>query len=138
MNGDCPADVSGIFRNIPTSVGDLRTARQQAMGEPTLIVDTTARIVSMDSDIQKLLYGLLGPAIIGLPGNILAIAVASTRQNRKLSPSVYIIAMGVADSVFLLEIIWLVAYQRFFDEGMMLDSITLLTRYMNNNKPICL
>ncbi|XP_064624468.1 galanin receptor type 2-like [Lineus longissimus] len=96
------------------------------MEEPDPVA-TTSPVVPLDSDILKVLYGILGPSILGLMGNPLAIAVASRSQNR-LSPSVYIIAMGVADSVYLLEAVCFVVCQKLFDEGMMLNHVTLLTR----------
>ena len=89
---------------------------------------SSAPMVRIDNDLQNILYGLLAPAIIGLPGNLLAIAVASRKQNKGISTSVYIIAMGVADSIFLLEVIWYVTYLNLFDRGLLLRHVGLLTR----------
>jgi hypothetical protein len=46
------------------------------------------------------------PVTFGVPGNILTIMVANRKHNRKLSPSVYMTAMAVADTIFLLELSW--------------------------------
>ena len=54
-------------------------------------------------DILYFFYIWIIPITIGLPGNILAVLVANRKHNRKLSPCIYIMAMGVADTVLLLE-----------------------------------
>jgi phosphotransferase system glucose/maltose/N-acetylglucosamine-specific IIC component len=46
------------------------------------------------------------PVVFGVPGNILAIIVANRKHNRKLSPSIYMTAMGLADTLFLLQATW--------------------------------
>ena len=92
---------------------------------------TTSQVIHLDEDIERMLYGLIAPPIIGLPGNLLAIAVACRRQNSNLSPSVYIIAMGVADSVFLLAVVCFVVILKCLDKGIFSAHETLLlTRYV--------
>jgi hypothetical protein len=58
------------------------------------------------------------PVAIGIPGNILAILVANRKHNRKLSPCIYMTAMAVADSLFLLEVTWYYSllYQGYLDD----------------------
>ena len=46
------------------------------------------------------------PVTFGVPGNIMTILVANRKHNRKLSPCIYMTAMAVADTLFLLEILW--------------------------------
>jgi hypothetical protein len=47
-------------------------------------------------------YTPIPPFIFGLPGNLLIIIIASRKHNRDLSPSVYMTAMAVVDSILLL------------------------------------
>jgi hypothetical protein len=54
--------------------------------------------------LSKYTWGI--PVAFGVPGNILSIFVANRRHNRKLSPSVYMTAMAVVDTIFLLEATW--------------------------------
>jgi hypothetical protein len=51
-------------------------------------------------------YTWIVPSTLGIPGNILSVVVANKKHNRRLSPCVYMTAMAVADTVFLLEITW--------------------------------
>jgi hypothetical protein len=54
-------------------------------------------------DISYLFFIWLLPPVVGIPGNILAIIVANRKRNKQFSPCIYMTAMGVADSVFLVE-----------------------------------
>ena len=47
-------------------------------------------------------YGWLISVIIGVPGNFVALLVSLLQHNRRLSPSVYIACMAVADNIVLL------------------------------------
>jgi hypothetical protein len=51
-------------------------------------------------------YTLFVPVIFGIPGNIMTVLVANRKHNKKLSPCIYMTAMAVADTVFLLEVMW--------------------------------
>ncbi|XP_064619610.1 uncharacterized protein LOC135483041 [Lineus longissimus] len=54
-------------------------------------------------DISYFFFIWVIPVVVGIPGNALAIIVANRKHNRQLSPCVYMTAMGVADTVLLLE-----------------------------------
>jgi threonine/homoserine/homoserine lactone efflux protein len=54
-------------------------------------------------DISYLFYFWLIPVVVGIPGNVMAIIVANRKHNRRLSPCIYMTAMGVADTVLLME-----------------------------------
>ncbi|XP_064637544.1 growth hormone secretagogue receptor type 1-like [Lineus longissimus] len=60
------------------------------------------------------------PVVLGVPGNILTILVARQKHNRKMSPCVYMTAMAVSDTAFLLDVTW---YYSLFYQGH-LDAIT--------------
>ena len=47
-------------------------------------------------------YESLPPLAFGLPGNILIILIANRKHNRHLSPSTYMTAMAVVDSITIL------------------------------------
>ena len=47
-------------------------------------------------------YVSVAPFIIGFPGNIMIILVATRKHNLLLSPCIYMTAMAVADTVLLL------------------------------------
>ena len=47
-------------------------------------------------------FGSLPPLAFGLPGNVLIILIANRKHNRHLSPSIYMTAMAVVDSITLL------------------------------------
>ncbi|XP_064622240.1 C-C chemokine receptor type 5-like [Lineus longissimus] len=55
-------------------------------------------------DLFSLFAAAAIPLIFGVPGNILAFLVACQKQNRKLSPSIYMAAMAVVDNLFLLDV----------------------------------
>jgi hypothetical protein len=85
------------------------------------VTDSTAdeedqEIIAILKIVQTALsrYTMLVPVIFGVPGNILSIVVANRKHNRNLSPCVYMAAMGVMDTVFLLEIMW---YYLFYSRG---------------------
>jgi phosphotransferase system glucose/maltose/N-acetylglucosamine-specific IIC component len=46
------------------------------------------------------------PVAFGVPGNILAMIVANRKHNRNVAPCIYMAAMAVADTIFLLEMLW--------------------------------
>jgi hypothetical protein len=48
-------------------------------------------------------YLWIGPTLFGVPGNILSILVANRKHNRGLSPCIYMKAMAVADTLFLVQ-----------------------------------
>jgi ABC-type sugar transport system permease subunit len=56
--------------------------------------------------LTVLMYAWSVPVAFGVPGNILAIFVANRKHNRNLAPCVYMTAMAVADTIFLLEALW--------------------------------
>ncbi|XP_064619894.1 thyrotropin-releasing hormone receptor-like [Lineus longissimus] len=64
---------------------------------------TTLHSLTKPEDLSYFFYIQTVPIAIGIPGNILAIIVANRKNNKQLSPSIYITAMGVADTVLLLE-----------------------------------
>jgi hypothetical protein len=67
---------------------------------------TTEFDVHSSRQTEKLsffVYSWTVPILVGIPGNILAVIVATQRYNRKLSTSVFIAAIGVVDSLFLSE-----------------------------------
>jgi hypothetical protein len=68
-------------------------------------------------DLYKVIYSWLLPAVLGIPGNIMVILIASKEHNRKLSPCIYMIAMALADTVLLLEVAWVVILVRLWDHG---------------------
>jgi hypothetical protein len=49
-------------------------------------------------------YCWIPSVILGIPGNLLTIAVAQRRQNRHLSPCIYMTAMAVVDTILLVVI----------------------------------
>jgi hypothetical protein len=69
----------------------------------SLIISTPGR-----DDLSYFLYIWLVPLMIGLPGNILYVIIANRKHNRHLSPCIYMTAMGVVDTVFVLERIGLI------------------------------
>jgi hypothetical protein len=54
-------------------------------------------------DVKWVQYLWAIPILIGIPGNVMSIVVAVRPNNRNLSPCIYMAAMGVADTVLLLE-----------------------------------
>jgi hypothetical protein len=78
-------------------------------------------------ELHKVMYSWILPVSIGVPGNIMAILVASREHNRKLSPCIYMIAMAVADTVVLLEVAWSIVMARLFDKGI-IKSLDFLVR----------
>jgi hypothetical protein len=51
-------------------------------------------------------YLWIVPVVCGIPGNIMSVLVANRKHNRDLSPCVYITAMAVADTLFLVGQAW--------------------------------
>jgi hypothetical protein len=51
-------------------------------------------------------YLWIVPVVSGIPGNIISILVANRKHNRNLSPCVYITAMAVSDTLFLVGQAW--------------------------------
>jgi hypothetical protein len=64
-------------------------------------------------------YSWLVPVVIGVPGNVLAILIANRKHNRHLSPCIYMMAMGVADTVLLLNMAWCVCFIFLLAEGIL-------------------
>ncbi|XP_064628955.1 growth hormone secretagogue receptor type 1-like [Lineus longissimus] len=60
------------------------------------------------------------PVCFGIPGNILTIIVANRKHNRRVSPCIYMTAMAVVDTIFLLDLLW---FYSIFNTGQ-LDGIT--------------
>jgi hypothetical protein len=79
-------------------------------------------------DLYKILYSWFLPVALGIPGNLMAILIASKEHNRKLSPCIYMIAMAVADTVLLLVVAWVVILVRLWDLGIV-TSREYLVRY---------
>jgi hypothetical protein len=91
------------------------------------MMDATTLVVEETDDISYLLYFWLIPAIVGIPGNALAVIVANRKHNRQLSPCIYMTAMGVADTVLLLErIMMVICLEVFFEYGIITDSLARL------------
>ena len=67
-----------------------------------------------DADIIHYMFVWLAPVAIGVPGNVLAILIAARKNNRNLSPCIYMMAMGVADNILLLEVAWSVTFNGYF------------------------
>ncbi|XP_064642449.1 uncharacterized protein LOC135496833 [Lineus longissimus] len=51
-------------------------------------------------------YLWVPPVVFGIPGNIMSLLVANRSHNKDLSPCVYITAMAVADTLFLVSMAW--------------------------------
>jgi hypothetical protein len=51
-------------------------------------------------------YLWIVPVVCGIPGNILALLVANRKHNKNLSPCIYITAMALADTLFLVGQSW--------------------------------
>jgi hypothetical protein len=68
-------------------------------------------------NLYKILYSWFLPVAFGIPGNLMAILIASKGHNMKLSPCIYMIAMAVADTVLLLVAAWAVILVRLWDLG---------------------
>jgi hypothetical protein len=51
-------------------------------------------------------YVWLLPVCFGVPGNVISIFVANRKQNRGLSPCIYMSAMAIADTLLLLQLGW--------------------------------
>jgi hypothetical protein len=51
-------------------------------------------------------YLWIVPVVCGIPGNFMSILVANRKHNKNLSPCVYISAMAVADTTFLVGMAW--------------------------------
>jgi hypothetical protein len=51
-------------------------------------------------------YFWIVPVVCGIPGNVIAMLVANRKHNKHLSPCLYISAMAVADTLFLLGMAW--------------------------------
>jgi di/tricarboxylate transporter len=63
-------------------------------------------------------YGWAVPVILGVPGNLIALAVASKKANRELSPCTYMAAMAVVDTILLLEEAWIITLMRLLDRSL--------------------
>ena len=68
------------------------------------VITATGATTGFDENVAYYMFGWLVPVAIGIPGNILAILITTRKHNRNLSPSIYMMAMGMADTVILLEI----------------------------------
>ncbi|XP_064619896.1 probable G-protein coupled receptor 139 [Lineus longissimus] len=79
-----------------------------AMAESTSLLHS----VLEKDDLSYFYYIWLVPLVFGLPGNVLAIIIANRRNNRHLSPCIYMTAMGVADLVLVLERIGLIIFTK--------------------------
>ncbi|XP_064635624.1 growth hormone secretagogue receptor type 1-like [Lineus longissimus] len=77
--------------------------------------ERTTEDLGDESDLYRVLwflYSIIGsylwllPICLGVPGNIISIFVANRRQNRRLSPCIYMSAMAITDTLLLLQLGW--------------------------------
>jgi hypothetical protein len=71
------------------------------------ITAITPSAAEPSGELYKVMYSWLIPAVLGVPGNILAVLIATREHNMKLSPCIYMAAMGLADTALLLELVWI-------------------------------
>jgi hypothetical protein len=83
--------------------------------EAMYTANETALIVREDSSLLETLrilmrfftkYLWMLTVTLGIPGNILTICVSLSRENRKISTSIYIAAVAAADTLVLTEELW--------------------------------
>jgi hypothetical protein len=51
-------------------------------------------------------YSWMVPVVVGVPGNIISAVVATREHNKHLSPCIYMTALAVADTAYLLQQPW--------------------------------
>ncbi|XP_064640810.1 proteinase-activated receptor 1-like isoform X2 [Lineus longissimus] len=78
---------------------------------------TTKQSAPFTINLFPHMYGALAPVALGVPGNLMAILVATRRHNRNLSPCIYMMAMGIADTALLLELAWAVGFALLLRDG---------------------
>jgi hypothetical protein len=76
-------------------------------------------LYSGSPNVYSPVYSLMVPVVIGVPGNVIAILIATRKHNRNLSPCIYMMAMGVADTVLLLNLAWCVCFMFLLEEGIL-------------------
>jgi hypothetical protein len=78
--------------SLPTHDGVTNPKCKSGEPVPVHLVDGTLFLLRSVS---------IPPLILGLPGNIMIILIASRKHNRTVSPSVYMIAMAIVDAILI-------------------------------------
>ena len=76
-------------------------------------------------------YLWIVPVVIGVPGNVITMIVATRKNNRNLSPSTYMSAMALADLTELVQMGWCIPLLNTELGNIITERRDLLFKYLN-------